>query len=100
MASFVLLCKYSIQSSSSISVVSISSSVPFSKDTSLSWSLALPVFTFVASATQVVGVFFFVGLVFSFHDIFVSSFRLYDESKHFALRRLNHSFVPFCVPDA
>ena len=41
-------------------------------------------------------VFFFVGLVFSFHDHFVSSFRLYDESGHFALRRLNHFFVFFC----
>ena len=38
----------------------------------------------------------FVGLVFSFPDLFVSPFRVYDESKHFALRRLNHSFVLCC----
>ena len=41
-------------------------------------------------------VFFLVGLVFSFHDLFVSSLRLCHESKHFALRRLTHSFVLFC----
>ena len=47
--------------------------------------------------------FFFVGLVFLFHDLFVSSFRLYDESEHFALRRLHLSLVLFVgahVPDA
>ena len=38
------------------------------------------------------------SLVSSFRspDLSVSPFRLYDESKHFALRRLNHSFMLFC----
>ena len=35
------------------------------------------------------------GLIFLSHDLFVSSFRLYDEAEHFALRRLSHSFVFF-----
>ena len=56
--------------------------------------LALSIFTFISNATQIVSVFL-VGLVFSFHNLFVSSFRLYDESKHFALRRFNHSSVFF-----
>ena len=47
---------------------------------------------------------FFAGLDFVFHDLCVSSFRWNDESEHFALRRLNHSFVLFFVgvhvPDA
>ena len=49
----------------------------------------MPIFTFVANATHVVGVFFLVGLVFLFHDLFVSSFILYDESEHFALCRVS-----------
>ena len=55
---------------------------------------ALSIFTFISNATQIVSVFL-VGLVFSFHNLFVSSFRLYDEPKHFALRRFNHSSVFF-----
>ena len=55
----------------------------------------MPVLTFVTSATQVSGVFFLVGLVFSFHDLSLSSIRLYDESEHFALHRLYHSLVLF-----
>ena len=50
----------------------------------------------IFSATQVFSVIVFVGLVFSFPDLFVSPVRLYDKSKHFELRRLNHSFVVFC----
>ena len=38
----------------------------------------------------------FVCLIFSFLDLLVSSLRLHDESKHFALRRLNHSLVLIC----
>ena len=57
---------------------------------------ALSVLIFILSATQVFSVVVFVGLFFSFLDLFVSPFRFYDESKHFALRRLNHSFVLFC----
>ena len=55
----------------------------------------MPIFTFVANASHVVGVFSFIGLVFLFHDLIVSSFCLYDETKQFALRRLCHSFVFF-----
>ena len=108
MASFVLHFLYSVQSSSSISiqsnlpsisVVSISSSVSFSKDTSLSWSLWVFELCPSSLSSPVLLMslvsFFFVGLVL-FHDLFVSSFRLYDESEHFALRRLYHSFVLFC----
>ena len=38
----------------------------------------------------------FIGIVYSFRDLFVSSCRLYDEAKHFELCRLNHSFTLFC----
>ena len=37
-------------------------------------------------------VFFFVGLVFLFHDLFVSSFRLFDESEHFCVASIESFF--------
>ena len=47
--------------------------------------------------SQVLGVVVVLfGHIFLFQDIFVSSFRLHDEAKHFALRRPSHSFVFFC----
>ena len=70
---------YSTHSSSSISAASISSSLTVSNEKSLSWSLiAFSVFALV-HVVYVFAVFNFV-----FHDLFVSSFRLYDETEHIA----------------
>ena len=53
----------------------------------------MSVFALVISAPRVKVVEIFAGLDLVFHDLFVSPFCLYDESEHFALRRLYHSFV-------
>ena len=64
---------------------------------------ALSVFASVISAARVFGVFSSLVLTFCCTVFFVSYFSLYDESEHFSLRRMYHSFVFFCgchVPDA
>ena len=93
------LCAQSILLSS-FAVVSISSSVSFLKEMSLSWSLHVfeqcpSSFSSSVLSRSSVSSFSLVSS-FRFPIFFVSPFRLYYESKHFALRRLNHSFMLFC----
>ena len=87
----VLHFMYSIQSSSSISPVSISSSVSFMKEMSLSMSQSvLELLPSIVSSSDF--------LWFSFHLLYWTVFFLFffaldDEAKHFTLSRSYHSFM-------